>query len=426
VHRRLEPHPSTVAAARRLIRQTLAQLGREELAESAELAVSEVVTNALVHAGTPVELAVSVHDAGLRVEVTDGSPHLPSPRKYTALAGTGRGLRLLESLVDQWGVEPRDGGKTVWFQLNHSDQHETARHDMQISPTVASATRSPSPSDTVDVILLNVPLLLHSAWQIHAETVLREYLLSRLDDDTAQTEMASNAAANDAMALLHEHIPSAEVGDDPEAVMAAATEPHVSCERLVVPVPRASVPHFALLNDTLNAALDLTDSGRFLTPPTQPEVRALRRWLCGQVQTQSAGAAPTPWSTAAEEPQPPVRPQPAWDADAVTESSAALIAADDTNRILAANRAAADLLGYDEPSGLVGHRLVDIIPPRYRQAHLAGFTLHLSTGRSPLLGRPVVVPALRRDGQETMVELTVEARHLPQGRRMFVAELKGT
>lgn len=424
MRRRLEPHPSSVAAARGLIRRTLADCGRDELGESAELAVSEVVTNALVHAGTPVEVAVSVHDAGLRVEVSDGSPHLPSPRRYTALAGTGRGLRMLESLVDQWGVEPRDGGKTVWFELNQGNQLETTRHDMQTSRTVASETDRPPGDDTVDVTLLNVPLLLHSAWQMHAETVLREYLLSRLDDDTAPAEMAAHAAANDAMALLHEHIPAPEVGDEPDTVMAVATEPHVSRDRVVVPVPTASVPHFALLNDTLDAALDLIDAGRFLTPPTQPEVRALRRWLCGEVQAQSGGAAPTPWSTTAEVFHPLGRPAPVWDAAAVTESPAALVAADDTNRIIAASRAAADLLGYEQPSELVGHRLVDIIPARYRQAHLAGFTLHLTTGRSPLLGNPVVVPALRRDGQEATVELTVEAHHLAQGRRLFVAELR--
>ena len=65
-----------------------------------------------------------------------------------------------------------------------------------------------------------------------------------------------------------------------------------------------------------------------------------------------------------------------------------------------------------------------IIPPRYRQAHVAGFTLHLANGRAPLLERPVIVPALCRDGSETVVELTVEAVTLPGGRAVFVATLR--
>ncbi len=100
-----------------------------------------------------------------------------------------------------------------------------------------------------------------------------------------------------------------------------------------------------------------------------------------------------------------------------------MIAADDTNRILAVSPAALVLLGYDDAAGLVGRRLVAIIPRRYRQAHLAGFTLHLFAGRSPLLSTSVVVPALRRDGSEVDVELTLSAHRLPAGRRAFVAEL---
>lgn len=421
---RLEAHPSSVSEARRLIRRALAENGRDDLLETAELLISEVVTNALVHAGTPVDVAVSLDDAGLRVEVIDGSPHLPSRRDYTALAGTGRGLRLLESLVDQWGVTAKDGGKAVWFELSSGEHPDTERHEMQSTGSQSSTRTADQLDDTIDVVLLNVPLLLHAAWQMHAEAILREYLLIRLNDDTAMTEMQSHAAANDAMALLHEHIPAPDVGDDPEAVMAAATEPHVSRARLVVPVPKASVPHFALLNDILNDAQNLNHSGKLLTPPTQPEIRALRRWLCGQVAAQSSGAAPTPWSTDNGGLLPPDHPAPLWDAEEVNDSSQARIAADDTNRILAVSLAALDLLGYQRPSELVGHRLVNVIPHRYRQAHLAGFTLHLSTGRSPLLGSPVVVPALRRDGEETTVELTIDARHLPDGRRLFVAELR--
>ena len=107
----------------------------------------------------------------------------------------------------------------------------------------------------------------------------------------------------------------------------------------------------------------------------------------------------------------------------MTASLRALIAADDTDRIIAISRPALTMLGYDAASQLVGQRLVAIIPPRLRQAHLAGFTLFFSTGRAPLLGRPVSVPALRCDGSEMLVELTVRSESLPGGRHVFVAVL---
>jgi PAS domain S-box-containing protein len=108
----------------------------------------------------------------------------------------------------------------------------------------------------------------------------------------------------------------------------------------------------------------------------------------------------------------------------VTASTRALVAADDTGRIIAISPPALTLLGYDDASQLVGKRLVTIIPPRFRQAHLAGFTLFFSTGRAPLLGRAVTVPALRQDGSEFPVELTIRSEGLPGGRHVFVAVMR--
>lgn len=109
----------------------------------------------------------------------------------------------------------------------------------------------------------------------------------------------------------------------------------------------------------------------------------------------------------------------------MTESDRALLAADDTNLIVAVSPAAAELLGYDSPADLVGHRLLSIIPARYHQAHVAGFTLHLVNGRDPLLGNRITVPAVCADGTERLVDLVVEAQRLPHGRRVFTAEFFG-
>jgi anti-sigma regulatory factor (Ser/Thr protein kinase) len=122
LQRTLPPHPSSVGEARRLVRAELLETGREDLIDTAELLVSELVTNALVHAGTPIDVVARVSDSGLRVEIGDGSPNLPAPRHHARMAGTGRGLRLLQQMVDSWGAHPYADGKVVWFVLVTCDQ----------------------------------------------------------------------------------------------------------------------------------------------------------------------------------------------------------------------------------------------------------------------------------------------------------------
>ena len=152
-----------------------------------------------------------------------------------------------------------------------------------------------------------------------------------------------------------------------------------------------------------------------LTPPTQPEVQAFRKWICRQVLSQAAGARPEPWQVPDDAVGAMDLPE-GWDPAVVTEAARGLIAADATSRILAVSAEAAAILGYDDPVELVGKRIVSIVPERYRQAHVAGFTMYLLVGRKPLLDRRVQVPALRRDGTEVEVELTVRSpadRHRP-------------
>ncbi len=416
---RLPPRSSSVGEARRMVRRSLTRAGRHDLVETAELLVSEVVTNALVHAGTPIDVTLSVARDGLLVEIGDGSPHLPSRRTYAPTAGTGRGLVMLEQMVTDWGVVASHLGKTVWFQLASGDHPGDDR--MRGHGPATARSRA---GESVRIQLLDVPLLLHAAWQQHAESLLREHLLARLDTDAEEDPIRVHADASDAMALLAEHIPRPDIGDDadPDQVMGSATEPKVSRPRVEVPVPVESVPHFATLDRSLEAAVTLADEGVFLTPPIQPELRTLRRWLCGQVADQYAGADPMPWSAQHEQP-PDARDVLRWDTTSVDESAQSLIAADDASRIIAVSRGALDLLGYQQRDELVGQRLVCVIPDRYHQAHLAGFTMHFLTGRSPLLGNAVVVPARRRDGEEVLVELMINSHRVPKGRTVFVAEL---
>jgi PAS domain-containing protein len=273
------------------------------------------------------------------------------------------------------------------------------------------------------VELSNVPLLMHTAWQEQAAGLLRELLLIRLEDEL--TALDEHAAASAAMSLLLEQIPAPELHDDPEAIMANALEPGVSAEHVRLELARDSVADFEMLDAMLDLGIRLAEAGDLLSAPTQPEIQAMRRWLCHQVRDQANGGSPEPWTAPIGHP-PPANPRKfAWDPATVNASTRALVAADDTNQIVAASPSALELLGYDDPRELIGSRLICLIPTRYHQAHIAGFTLHLASGRGPLLGTRIAVPVLRADRKEQVMELLIDSQHLPDGRAVFVAELFG-
>jgi anti-sigma regulatory factor (Ser/Thr protein kinase) len=104
---------------RRIVRSFLSEWGMPELSDAVELAVTELLANVVRHVpDRRCALLLLRQPTGVRVEVTDGCDRLPSlPALLDTEAETGRGLVLLDAVVDKWGVEPvRDGGKTVWFE----------------------------------------------------------------------------------------------------------------------------------------------------------------------------------------------------------------------------------------------------------------------------------------------------------------------
>ena len=81
------------------------------------LCVSEVVTNAVRHAGPPHSLRLSQAGDTLRVEVADAEQQAPILNQQDPLATSGRGLRILDQLATRWGSEPTEDGKAVWFEF---------------------------------------------------------------------------------------------------------------------------------------------------------------------------------------------------------------------------------------------------------------------------------------------------------------------
>lgn len=114
----LKPDPRSAWQARRLASEALAGHAEGDTLHNALLVVSELVSNAVSHAGTPVTVGIKVASDGVvRIEVGDGRTWPPRPRKVSPDSVGGRGLLLVEALSNRWGVETRGDGKVVWAEI---------------------------------------------------------------------------------------------------------------------------------------------------------------------------------------------------------------------------------------------------------------------------------------------------------------------
>jgi anti-sigma regulatory factor (Ser/Thr protein kinase) len=121
-------------------REVMALLAEEPVSadpQTVALVVTELVTNAMVHGSAPVELRVAIREERLRIEVRDNGPAEvptePSPPELTQ--ASGRGLLIVDSMVERWGVEPADTGKVVWVEFDGPVEDDTTRR----GPTTRSA-----------------------------------------------------------------------------------------------------------------------------------------------------------------------------------------------------------------------------------------------------------------------------------------------
>lgn len=403
-----------VRAARQHLREALVSAGLDDLTDRAALAITEVVTNAFVHTGTPVRLRIFPGVAMVRVEVEDGGSQPPVRRTYADTAGTGRGLQLLEESVERWGTTELAHGKVVWFELGDVKP---------ASDAAIHAGRFGGPP-VVQVMLRQVPLLMHVAWQEHAASLLREYLLFALADD--EDALDDHAQASAAMSLLHEQLPVPNLGDEPNALMAKAIEPHVSAKELVVDIPVTVVPYFDTLNTLLKSAIAAARAGTLLSPSTQPEIDEMRQWLCTEVARQGAGdRTATPWvartDVRATFLEPAERLEQTGHYPGLADAEGAVLATDEASVIVVASAAALDILGYSSADELVGRRVLVVVPSQFHQAHIAGTTMNATNGRDNLLAVPIRVPMVRANATEVLVDLEVRSHLLNDGRRLFVA-----
>jgi anti-sigma regulatory factor (Ser/Thr protein kinase) len=113
----LPPEPRSVPAARHFTTEALRTLGAADAIDDAELLVSELAANVVLHAHTAMRVSILERAGRVRIEVRDDNPNLPQRRTPDDFALEGRGVMLVDTVATAWGVNGNHHGKTVWFEL---------------------------------------------------------------------------------------------------------------------------------------------------------------------------------------------------------------------------------------------------------------------------------------------------------------------
>ena len=109
--------PMSARLARQFVATTLVGWHAEHLIDTASLLTSELVTNAVLHADSAVRLRLEQDGGRIRFQVEDEGDGHPSPRDPELHETSGRGLALVDTLSQAWGVSAAPSGKSVWFEL---------------------------------------------------------------------------------------------------------------------------------------------------------------------------------------------------------------------------------------------------------------------------------------------------------------------
>lgn len=312
----LPGEPASAGVARRAVRQVLSAADRVRWSDAAELACTEVVSNVVLHAHTDLELTVEVFDERVRVQVRDFSSALPLQRDYSQHATTGRGMALVAALSMEHGVsDVGPDGKTVWFVIA-GDAAELS--GPELLATWEGAEWDPGEPvhqsgddgsvEVRSVRLLSLPPLLWLAAREHHDSLLRDLALHMAQNgqtsspiDLPATDRACSTVSSAVVRTLEqaEHAGAAQ-GRLPAGIPSVPAAVPKTLD-VVLQVPDNIGPAFAAMQDTLDVAEELAQSGLLLARPGQPDVIAVRDWVCEQVTAQLAGVAPAPWPGADQE-----------------------------------------------------------------------------------------------------------------------------
>lgn len=263
--------PDAAPQARAALRDLLAGSAFAQRDDDGALAVSELVTNAVLHGREPIVLRLARSEECLRVEVEDGSPVSPSFSMLDPTAVTGRGLMLISAASDRWGVEPVAGGKQVWFELLAGGAVEELEADVDALLAAWGDDLAGDPAlEQVRIVLTDVDTDLVARAEAHVEGLLRELCLLAGDDVPAATRRVARsvldaAAGMDAMRADLKH---------QLAVAVSAGQPLVD---LTLTLRREDAELIRDYSHAVDEADRLSRAGKLLTAPAPADLSEARQ-----------------------------------------------------------------------------------------------------------------------------------------------------
>lgn len=285
----LRAEPQSAGTARTWIREQLTAMGRPDLVASAQLATSELVTNAILHARTPVTVAVSDDSGEVLIEVADASTGRLSQVDTTAssdgeLTTVGNGLHIIGALARRWGVRERGAeGKTVWFVP--ASPGEEVRASPRFPPDILRGVLVED-VDAVTVVLRGVPVRLLWECRFRVRDLRREMALLTVQQRVPVgvphrlVGLAEQVDRLNTAVLRHDDDFARAVTDRDESV-----DMHYT-------VPRGVGAACARLADMLDEVDDYCRAAQLLTLAAPPEERLLRHWFLYEFARQTGGEAP--------------------------------------------------------------------------------------------------------------------------------------
>lgn len=289
--------PTSATAARRFVRQTLnaAEIA-PAIRDRAELIVSELVTNAVLHAGTGPIVSVRIDSENVRIEVEDTSPTAPVLREYGLDASTGRGLRVVSNAAAEWGVETTSGGKAVWATL---PVDATSIDDSRTAPLLSHKASEKSPPNALDQLdqeqtytasFRNIPVRLYLQLEAHNESLVREFslLAIQVNGDEAQNIPSDLRRAIVASTTLDIRFSILRIS------ARAAMQDGRHTFSSDIELTKANIENIGRYGEWVQRVDALSAQKLLLTsPPTEP-VRHLREWLIRETFAQvETGAKPS-------------------------------------------------------------------------------------------------------------------------------------
>jgi len=288
--------PRGVQDARRWVVETCHDIGRSDLVECAELGVSELVTNALLHAATPITVRVRGTREHPRVEVSDASPEPPLLPSHgyaddddDLLVTFGRGLSIVSRCAAAWGAEIEDGGKIVWFVPATTPSEDGVEG---VITGLREAEPRPRPgTGMMEVELHGVPLRLFFGFQMHYRELRREVRLLALADEGAYPLAKT---LSDHFGILDRQL-SEGIG---AYQIDAALRSRVNTTDLRVAIAADGAETVGRFLDLLDLADAFCREERLLSLARSSEQRNFQRWFLGEFVRQQSGEPPLAWHDA--------------------------------------------------------------------------------------------------------------------------------